>query len=149
METIVRTLKILELNSFNYSKTSEQTGVSRPTIKKWANKEGVAVFKHTKIEETVTESSEEVEVRKIRFAKDVLATKELLLMQMNNVIPKCNDLDKLSRALKIVNDVEFLALNGGNPDNASAVISNTANFMQVIINTIKLKNKKNNEPTDN
>lgn len=149
METMVKALKILELNSFNYSRTAEETGVSRQTLKKWASKLGVAVFKHTKIEETVEESNEDIEHRKVVFVKNVLATKELLLMQMDKVIPKCNDIDKLSRALKIVSDIEFIANNGSNPDHANSAITNTANFMQVIINTIKSKNKQNNEHTVN
>src|SRR5450759_3317477 len=106
MHRIVEVLKIYEEYNFNLLRASKESGVSRATIRKWADSMGHQVFSHNKIQEVVFKVDQSLAEKKAKFDNDVLTAKQQLLDQVIKRIPFTMDLDSLTRGLKILNELE-------------------------------------------
>jgi hypothetical protein len=137
---MVEILKTYEGYNFNLLKTSRESGVSRATIRKWADSIGHQVFSHNKIQDIVFKVDQSLAEKKAKFDKDVLTAKQQMLNKIIKRIPLTNDMDSLTRGLKILNelerDVKALDIKDGSDEG-------TINYIQII--TDQLFNQKPHE----
>lgn len=125
-----RILGALRANEFNYQKTAKETGISRQTLIRWAKtKEGKAILHADIIEVSKDERGREVVIDKVLVGKELYSLKRDIIEKMKGVLIKCNDLDTLSRCLKIVSDVE--QANDMNGDNLNH-LNNAQGFIELI-----------------
>jgi hypothetical protein len=99
-------LKMYEGNNFNLNKTSKETGVARPTIRKWADSMGFQVFSHNKFQEIVFQVDEEITDKKAIFDSESLDAKLSVLRQIVKRISKTKNMNSLIRCLKILHELD-------------------------------------------
>jgi hypothetical protein len=136
MQKMIEILKMYEENNFNLNKTSKDSGVARQTIRKWADMMGVQVFSHNKINDLVFKVDEKMADRKARFENDVMDAKELLLARVVKRIPKTNDMDSLSRGLKILNELDR---DVKSIDPTEKYDTSTVNYIQILMDQLNIK----------
>jgi hypothetical protein len=132
---IAKTLVCLKKNNFNYNKTASETGFHRTTIKRWFEKDGVAVLNKNSIQDVIRDADEDLEKKKIRITKKALDLKEDIIDRMSEVLPNSKDIEGLARSLKILDDLEKDKENKPKAD----VVNNSLTFIQHIEQQIKAK----------
>lgn len=134
----VRVLKILQANNFNYSKTARDCSISPTTLRKWARELGPTVFgtKQDIVLDLSKSIDEQLYERQKQFMADSFTLKEAIVKQMLIMIPKTKSVDMLSRALKVIAELE----NPGDPGNETPDEKrNTMNFISIITSQLKIK----------
>jgi hypothetical protein len=132
---IAKTLVCLKKNNYNYNKTASETGFHRTTIKRWYEKEGVAVLNKNSFQDVIKDVDEDLEKKKIRISRKALELKEDIIDRMSEVLPSSKDIEGLARSLKILDDVE--KDKGNNPK--AEVVNNSLTFIQHIEQQIKAR----------
>jgi hypothetical protein len=102
---MVEVLRQYQENNYNLFKTSKETGVTRQTIRRWADTMGVEVFQSDKVAELVHQVNVEMVDRQTKFDNDAFGAKEELLKRIVKRIPKIKDIYSLARCLKIVHEL--------------------------------------------
>jgi len=134
-EQMVQILKMHELNAFNVSKTSKESGVSRPTLRRWVESMGPEVFNHNNVQEIVFKVDEQVIDRKTKLANRVMDAKEKMLERIIKRIPSTKDMDSLTRGMKILNELDKIVID---PDKGGDTTINNNTFVQYIMDQRKL-----------
>lgn len=145
IETINRVLKILDRNDNDYSRTARETGFVRQTIMRWHRQVGLPAAGQLTPAEKEQKDSEDITVRRQMFEVSTLNTKEEILKRIDVAVKTSRSLNMLTKALKIVAEVENLSvvsrtkpLGGGNEP---PVTNNTQVFLNTIINQIRISKK--------
>lgn len=140
-------LDILKNNDYNYHKTEKETGIHRMTIKRWADSpEGQEILgvcltpKKSKLEGVPELEPDGQIIDKNRFARNCEKVKGDILQRITDLVPVCRSVDELSRALKIIQEVQVLNENGDIPN----LLNDTQKFVQIINNQI-IQNTTNNQ----
>lgn len=100
----LQAMDVLRKNNFNYLQTSNELGIARHTLKKWAINHNLELVKDT-LDEKDDRNNETIEEKKDRFERVALDTKEEILRYLRNKVKGCRDVEKLAKALRSVHDV--------------------------------------------
>jgi len=101
----VRVLKLLQMNDFNYSKTSKATGIRYETLKKWQNQMGEEVNKPNRMEKIIKRVEGELAEKEKEFLNDVYETKMQALQQLKEMIPQEKNMDNITKALRLLIEI--------------------------------------------
>jgi len=125
---ILDALKQLRQNEMNFLRTEQATGFPRQTLKRWYKSDlGQKMFKPDLVDLVTDVTGKQVVVDTVKTSRDIANVKQLLIEKIKDVIPTCRDLDSLSKALKIVNDIDSCKR-----AEIPNLLNNTMNFIQVI-----------------
>ena len=150
-QTIMAVLNILVSNNLNYMKTARECNVERTTIFRWAKKHGIdrnikkeVRFVKEKEKEitpfvTFKQHEKSLDARRKQFELSAFSAKEKMLEQLIVSIKETKDIEKIARSMKLLEDIT------GETITVSGTTNNTANFIQVVTDQLKLMN---HEPTD-
>jgi hypothetical protein len=104
-EEKVKTLRILESNSFNYLKTSHQTIIARPTLARWVQLYGKEVFKgKSPTEEALVEIDAEMKNNDIHVIRNLYLLRKRTLQRVMVIAEKETRLDSLLKVLAYTSD---------------------------------------------
>ena len=118
-EKRVETLKVLEMNNFNVSKTSRITGVSRPSIIRWREELGHLVFKkdridnpadkpdihRTEVEQAVVDTEAEIEELDESFIRKADSVRNELIQKVRELIPRERNMYNIARSIEILSKI--------------------------------------------
>lgn len=134
---IMTAMQILVGNDYNYLQTEKDTKINRKTLAKWAGMYNIDSIKAGQLVEVTPKTDEDIQVKKDRVLKTALNVKEELIKKIGFKLRTTSDIDKLSRALKVIHEVTEAPLSGY--ENSDATQSNN-NLIQYITQMIILQN---------
>jgi hypothetical protein len=105
-EQMVVILKMFQANGNNLSKTAKEAGISRPTLRRWIDQMGPQVFNHNDVQDIVYKVDEEAIDKKTKISLKIIEAKEAMIQKIVDRIPFTNDMDQLTRGMKILVDIE-------------------------------------------
>jgi hypothetical protein len=134
-------LRILQVNSLNFLKTEQETGISRQALKRWVDddKTGVVVQK-LKSELVEHEENKTPETIRAALLEDSIGTRVDILKRIKELTPFCKDIDQLSRAYKILAEVETGSNKTELPGNVT--LNNYTTYLHVINNKLEEQKSK-------
>jgi len=136
---IVKYLKILEGNKFNYLSTSKSTGIARQTLKNWTDRYGKDVFSPDPFQEAIATIEEYTDIDKTEFRNLLGDTQTKILRRMRILIREERNLDNLQKALRTLHELE----QQDNPSLANRTKGGDITFLQYI--NQQLIQQENNE----
>lgn len=136
-EHIVKVLKMYEKNSNNLKKTERDSGVSRPTIRRWVEQFGKQVFNHNHMEDVVYKINENLVERRTKMLTRTLEAKEKFLEKIIERIEFTNEMDSLTRGFKIITEIDR-AVKGITDDGDEDVGQNGLGVINIITDQLNL-----------
>ena len=136
IEEKIATLVCLKENAYNYSKTSQITGITPLTIKQWRREHGkelekIAVDSYYSEMRLISDYLEERQKEsKDKFVKAAHVVKMMTLNRISEILPEERNLRFLSDTLKVLQEIT----EGNNPSNDTKQTTN--NFLQMVQNQI-------------
>ena len=139
-EEKVKVLLLFEINGFNTKKTCREAGVSKQTLKTWAEQMGVEVFNKSMVADIIHEVNTEKQYSDELFKLKGLIGKIEMLQQMIDMLPDMKHpkyFDVLSRGVKIMHELhaEKKLMEEGSSK------YNTQNFVQILVDQLNINNK--------
>jgi transposase-like protein len=104
-EEKIKALQAVIATGYNISLAAKQVGMDRKTISVWTQMYSMTAAREGILELVVQLVNEDIEKKKERFEKAAYDVKEYILTKVHARAKNEKDLDKLSRALRVVHDV--------------------------------------------
>lgn len=99
----IRILRLLEKNNFNYSLTSKQNGIARPTIKRWEKLYGKEVFgSKSPTEEALAQIDCELKYNDINIIRNLYSIRKRTLQRIVVMAEKETKIEAMVNLLKFV-----------------------------------------------
>jgi hypothetical protein len=143
----VTALGILEKNDFNYLKTSKILKVNVDTLRSWANKYGNDVFKS--IEQATKDAAKTIAERKSKFLDLTYDAKELLILRLQELIPKEDKILTLATALDQLHKCTMTEMGEKTEDSLKPENIYFQLNQQIIQMSKDFNDGKKNKPSDN
>ena len=128
----IKTLRILESNSFNYLKTSRLTKISRPTLRKWEKSYGKEVFKgKSPTEEALIEIDAEIKHNDQCIIRNLYILRKRTLLKVMALAEREERLEALLNVLKFVSGElqKFSDLEKDKPDTSKDAVAYITEMM--------------------
>jgi hypothetical protein len=131
----VKALRMLEKNTFNYLKTSRQTQIARPTLRKWERLYGKEVFKGKSLaEEALVEI--DAEHNDVNIIRHLYVIRKSILQRVGLLAESETKLEALVNLMRYVSfEIEKIS-EMGSPGNDS-----TVDYIAIIANQL-VENQK-------
>jgi dihydropteroate synthase len=146
-EEKIKTLKLLEINGFNYTRTQNATGVNLSTIKVWVDKLGDKVFQEedSRVKDIADKVNIVSDIMKDDFLKKAWDTNIDLINRIKELIPTETRIFTLVSVMRIIH--EILNSKSVTPltDKDANDIFQTINNQQIINNQTIINNDKTTE----
>lgn len=101
----IEALKVLEINDYNYHRTSKQLGIPRATLKAWYKKLGEKVLDQNRLEGIVKKVEDKLTLHKEKFFKEVYDVKMDAIKRLKDMIPAEPNMDNVVKALRLLCEV--------------------------------------------
>lgn len=128
----VKTLRILESQSFNYLKTSQLTKIARPTLRRWEKMYGTDVFKgKSPTEEALAEIDAEMKHNDINIIRNLYTLRKGTLHRVMRMAEQETRLESLLNVLKFASaELEkFSVIEKAEPDTTTDFVAYITNIM--------------------
>lgn len=143
-EEKVRVLKLLQMNDYNYRKTSKATGVCYNSLTKWQNQMGEEVNKPNRMEKIIKRVEGELAEKEKEFLNDVYETKMQALQQLKEMIPQEKNMDNITKALRLLIEITDGKLSS---EEEEELLGKGQTFFQIINQQLIQQNNGNKDNT--
>lgn len=129
MEEKIRSLKILEMNDFNYNKTAKELKVKRQTLLRWNNELGEKIAKPVRIDNLITGIEKHLEKNREEWSKELWEVKMLAIKRIRELIPHERNLDNVTKLTRLLIEATDGKLSG---EEAEEVMGKGTTLFQLV-----------------